>query len=253
MWHCRPEGGQCHNTMSITKMKWRRHVLSKRGLTHPINTVYVWPHFSFSRDDFPSVWCPSKSAGSVQQCSSSVAPVTVPGNGGESPVRDPRSHRQQLLHQWHRDHGPGQEEAEPRAGAGAGGCRGRGQLQRHLRVLAVQLQAEAGRHEATGGRRRGRGRAQSWPPEFRDCPTLASVDIGRSQFQSIHYLWPLLDLPWAVIIGHPPGRDSIGTRSPVKARSSGSVLLSSASFSSLASSVTDVEEIDTYVIPRDFR
>ena len=51
----------------------------------------------------------------------------------------------------------------------------------------------------------------------------------------------------------PPGRDSIGTRSPVKARSSGSVLLSSASFSSLASSVTDVEELDTYVIPRDFR
>ena len=39
----------------------------------------------------------------------------------------------------------------------------------------------------------------------------------------------------------------------MKARSSGSVLLSSASFSSLASSVTDVEELDTYVIPRDFR
>ena len=63
----------------------------------------------------------------------------------------------------------------------------------------------------------------------------------------------------------PPGRDSVGRVGPVKARSSGSVLetmgtrssasvlLSSASFSSLASSVTDVEELDTYVIPRDFR
>ena len=159
--------------------------------------ISLFPEMIFPACDVPS---PSlQVACSSGWCSSSVAPVTVPGNGGESPVRDPRSHRQQLLHQWHSGHGPGQAEAEPRAGARAGGCRGRGQLQRHLRVLAVQLQAEAGRHEATGGRRRGRGRAQSWPPEFRDCPTLASVDVGRSQFQSIHYLWPLL----AVIIGHP--------------------------------------------------